>query len=137
MPSAKYCCSGSLLKLEKGSTTIDSRGAGVSRRRGALPPVDNGGQHGAPVIYEDNPTHQTLEQLLTLASTVSLQPEPVELRRSRCFVARLRHPARGLVHALALIEGAVPLSSTFDAQALDPPLCSSKRSSDRYASPGN
>ena len=22
--------------------------------------VDNGGQHGAPVIYEDNPTHQTL-----------------------------------------------------------------------------
>ena len=22
--------------------------------------VDNGGQHGAPVVYEDNPTHQTL-----------------------------------------------------------------------------
>ena len=22
--------------------------------------VDNGGRHGAPVIYEDNPTHQTL-----------------------------------------------------------------------------
>jgi lon-related putative ATP-dependent protease len=105
--------------------------------------VDNGGQHGAPVIYEDNPTHQTLvgrveymarfgtlvtdfnlltpgalhranggylmldaqrllagnfgwaslkralnageirietlEQLLTLASTVSLQPEPIPL----------------------------------------------------------
>jgi hypothetical protein len=29
------------------------------------------------------------------------------------------HPARGLVQALVLIEGAVPLSSTFDAQALD------------------
>jgi len=105
--------------------------------------VDNGGQHGAPVIYEDNPTHQTLvgrvehiarfgtlvtdftlltpgalhranggyllldaqrllagnfgwaslkralnageirietlEQLLSLASTVSLQPEPIPL----------------------------------------------------------
>jgi lon-related putative ATP-dependent protease len=105
--------------------------------------VDNGGKHGAPVIYEDNPTHQTLvgrvehiarfgtlvtdfnlltagalhranggylvleaqrllagyfgwaslkralsageirietlEQLLSLASTVSLQPEPVPL----------------------------------------------------------
>jgi hypothetical protein len=27
MPSAKYCCSGSLLRLEKGSTTIDRRGA--------------------------------------------------------------------------------------------------------------
>ena len=105
--------------------------------------VDNGGQHGAPVIYEDNPTHQTLvgrveyiarfgtlvtdfnlltpgalhranggylmldaqrllagnfgwaslkralnageirietlEQLLTVASTVSLQPDPIPL----------------------------------------------------------
>jgi lon-related putative ATP-dependent protease len=105
--------------------------------------VDNGGQHGAPVIYEDNPTHQTLvgrveymarfgalvtdfnlltpgalhranggylmldaqrllagnfgwaslkralnageirietlEQLLTMASTVSLQPDPIPL----------------------------------------------------------
>jgi lon-related putative ATP-dependent protease len=104
--------------------------------------VDNGGQHGAPVIYEDNPTHQslvgrvehiarfgtlvtdfnltpgalhranggylmldaqrllagnfgwtslkralnageirieTLEQLLSLASTVSLQPDPIPL----------------------------------------------------------
>ena len=105
--------------------------------------VDNGGQHGAPVIYEDNPTHQTLagrveymarfgalvtdfnllspgalhranggylmldaqrllfgslgwaslkralnageirietpEQLLSMASTVSLQPEPIPL----------------------------------------------------------
>ena len=27
IPSAKYCCSGSLLKLVKGSTTIDRRGA--------------------------------------------------------------------------------------------------------------
>src|SRR6202035_2947747 len=26
-PSAKYCCSGSLLRLAKGSTTIDKRGA--------------------------------------------------------------------------------------------------------------
>jgi len=30
-----------------------------------------------------------------------------------------RHPACGLIQALVLIEGAVPLSSTFDAQALD------------------
>jgi len=106
--------------------------------------VDNGGQHGAPVVYEDNPTHQTLvgraehlarfgalvtdfnllvagalhranggyllldaqklltgnlgwaslkraleagqirieslEQLLSMASTVSLQPEPIPLQ---------------------------------------------------------
>src|ERR1700738_1674150 len=27
IPSAKYCCSGSLLRLAKGSTTIDRRGA--------------------------------------------------------------------------------------------------------------
>src|SRR5712671_4148399 len=27
IPSAKYCCSGSLLRLAKGSTTIDKRGA--------------------------------------------------------------------------------------------------------------
>ncbi len=30
------------------------------RRYGVNLFVDNGGQHGAPVIYEDNPTHQTL-----------------------------------------------------------------------------
>jgi hypothetical protein len=48
-----------------------------------------------------------------------------------------RHPACGLIQALVLIEGAVPLSSTFDAQALDHAFCRSKRSSDRYASPGN
>src|SRR5271155_1342715 len=30
------------------------------RRYGVNLLVDNGGQHGAPVIYEDNPTHQTL-----------------------------------------------------------------------------
>src|SRR5690242_475548 len=29
IPSAKYCCSGSLLRLAKGSTTIDKRGATV------------------------------------------------------------------------------------------------------------
>src|SRR5258708_34432059 len=31
MPSAKYSCSGSLLRLAKGSTTIDSRAAGIFR----------------------------------------------------------------------------------------------------------
>ena len=35
IPSAKYCCSGSLLRLAKGSTTIDRRGAiGGSAARG-------------------------------------------------------------------------------------------------------
>src|SRR5258707_1731911 len=31
MPSAKYSCSGSLLRLAKGSTTIDRRAAGIFR----------------------------------------------------------------------------------------------------------
>ena len=32
IPSAKYCCSGSLLRLAKGSTTIDRRGATMAAR---------------------------------------------------------------------------------------------------------
>jgi hypothetical protein len=48
-----------------------------------------------------------------------------------------RHPAYGLIQALVLIEGAVPLSSTFDAQALDHAALQVEAVSDRYASPGN
>src|SRR5215472_18747901 len=34
IPSAKYCCSGSLLRFAKGRTTIDSRGAGFASLAG-------------------------------------------------------------------------------------------------------
>src|SRR5262245_58696380 len=34
IPSAKYCCSGSLLRFAKGSTTIDNRGAGFASLAG-------------------------------------------------------------------------------------------------------
>jgi hypothetical protein len=33
IPSAKYCCSGSLLRLAKGRTTIDRRGAAMGGER--------------------------------------------------------------------------------------------------------
>src|SRR6476619_6670867 len=33
MPSAKYCCSGSLLRLAKGRTTMDRRGAATNGER--------------------------------------------------------------------------------------------------------
>src|ERR1700756_3160728 len=34
IPSAKYCCSGSLLRFAKGRTTIDRRGAGFASLAG-------------------------------------------------------------------------------------------------------
>jgi hypothetical protein len=36
IPSAKYCCSGSLLRLTNGSTTIDSRDAAGGREFGEV-----------------------------------------------------------------------------------------------------
>src|SRR5438270_2467329 len=60
IPSAKYCCSGSLLRLAKGNTTIDSRGAigggGIANLAGVVAmsagagAVFVGGQSNQPVL---------------------------------------------------------------------------------------
>jgi hypothetical protein len=46
IPSAKYCCSGSLLKLVNGNTTIDNRGAAPG---GGCEAIDSTFADAAPV----------------------------------------------------------------------------------------
>src|SRR5690348_15881806 len=48
MPSAKYSCCGSLLRLPNGSTTIDKRGAALSKAGGAAADFVYGGDGSTP-----------------------------------------------------------------------------------------
>jgi hypothetical protein len=50
MPSAKYCCSRSSLRLAKGKTTIEKRGVATAGWEfgGAAGPLDAGGSAVAP-----------------------------------------------------------------------------------------
>src|SRR3954451_744038 len=73
IPSAKYCCSGSLLRLLKGSTTIDRRGAADAAGTAALSSVgavavadgafSNGHSHHRPVATTSTPVSATAAML--------------------------------------------------------------------------
>src|SRR6476620_8573217 len=56
IPSAKYCCSGSLLRLANGSTTIERRGATGGRAMGLEVAATAAG--GADVVLIASQTHQ-------------------------------------------------------------------------------
>src|SRR4051794_20258478 len=67
IPSAKYCCSGSLLRLAKGNTTIDRRGADEDTAVGAVGVADNG-------AFGDGHSHHnppaTISTLATAAAAI-------------------------------------------------------------------
>src|SRR5215472_10103518 len=67
--SAKYCCSGSLLRFANGSTTIDKRGAtagcGIDVATGALATGEVGEDLGA------GQTHQAMTAVMAMTSAAT------------------------------------------------------------------
>ena len=87
-PSAKYCCSESLLKLLKGSTTIDSRGAADGSAAAADASASEGSPSSltSPIKRTTPARHRTNDPLL--GTTVVDRPaRRVEPRRQ----GRIRH----------------------------------------------
>ena len=76
MPSAKYCCAGSLLRLANGRTTIDSRGAerpsDIAPAAGAFDAEDAGANFFAGHTHHAVPamTNATKATAVTTAVTV-------------------------------------------------------------------
>src|SRR6516225_2595082 len=69
IPSAKYCCSGSLLRLANGSTTIDRRGATKGCGIGVAVAALTAG--AVEVVVGAGQTHQVITAMASTVATVA------------------------------------------------------------------
>src|ERR1700757_84941 len=76
IPSAKYCWSGSLLRLANGNTTIDRRGATSSGESGVAAATAGGGED-----FVTGQSHHAPAAATSSAATTALNAMCVVLRR--------------------------------------------------------
>src|SRR6185503_6035743 len=78
IPSARYCCSGSLLRLANGSTTIDRRGATRGCGFGVTAAATTAGG-----VEDDLAALQPHQTTTAITSTIEATPTVVAMARRR------------------------------------------------------
>src|SRR5580700_5543623 len=87
-PSTKYCCSGSLLRLAKGSTTIDRRGATSGWALEVVAAAATAAE-GVEGVLGASQTHQAIVAMASTATAAATEGTMLRGRRRSAAIGTL------------------------------------------------